>query len=662
MILFMLLLISQIYCLLFTNKSLFSFYNSKITTVYTIAIVNLYVFTATEVLSCMHILTFWGISIIYILPSIVLSVFIIRKKIFRVFIDETGKKIKKLTNNLSFFEWMNLFLLLCFIVFEIKMAIATVPYNADSLAYRLPRIVQWSQNKTVAHYATNYMPQVAVAPLPEFIGTHIYLLCEGQDYLLNLTQSISFLLSGAFVYWIADLLVNNHVLSSVGMWIWYTCPIALAESITTQTDLVATLWILLFVYMIIWTIKENSLEKNKKNACHFFIFGILVGLAYNTKMHVLVGMIVFTVLLLIFCIRSKKSTIFIVRLAIMTLLTAAVIALPELIRIYETFGTFFPEYGGSIMLVKTMNPRYLIVNLVKSIAYNLTTNFIPETTNIANKIANVSASLFHVNLNDEAISWHNFTTHDPLWYSHDCVPYPLIMYSFLVALISFIIIGIGKLVRMHKEEKRTVSLNHFYQIGFCICAIVSYFILLIINRHVDANVRYQLVYVSLIIPFIIYMISLIKQKHLIQSLIGGIIVLICFSFINQTIYNTNVIKLYGNNREKGYLAGIPDTYVSYTAVADIVVDMGANDIGIHMPGLFEYPLMKMIENRGGKYIFYNVNVENDTKKYEDENVLPDVLIYVAYDELPLYVDCHGHEYKCVYNTEDSYEKYAVYAR
>lgn len=271
MILFMLLLISQIYCLLFTNKSLFSFYNSKITTVYTIAIVNLYVFTATEVLSCMHILTFWGISIIYILPSIVLSVFIIRKKIFRVFIDETGKKIKKLTNNLSFFEWMNLFLLLCFIVFEIKMAIATVPYNADSLAYRLPRIVQWSQNKTVAHYATNYMPQVAVAPLPEFIGTHIYLLCEGQDYLLNLTQSISFLLSGAFVYWIADLLVNNHVLSSVGMWIWYTCPIALAESITTQTDLVATLWILLFVYMIIWTIKENSLEKNKKNACHFFI-------------------------------------------------------------------------------------------------------------------------------------------------------------------------------------------------------------------------------------------------------------------------------------------------------------------------------------------------------------------------------------------------------
>lgn len=96
-----------------------------------------------------------------------------------------------------------------------------------------------------------------MAPLPKFIGTHIYLLCGRQDYLLNLVQSISFLLSDAFVWWITDLLVNNQVLASVGMWIWYTCPVALAESIITQTDLVAALWILLFVYMIIWTIKEH---------------------------------------------------------------------------------------------------------------------------------------------------------------------------------------------------------------------------------------------------------------------------------------------------------------------------------------------------------------------------------------------------------------------
>ena len=40
------------------------------------------------------------------------------------------------------------------------LAFMTWPYNWDSLTYHLPRIAQWAQNKSVAHYAVNDVRQV----------------------------------------------------------------------------------------------------------------------------------------------------------------------------------------------------------------------------------------------------------------------------------------------------------------------------------------------------------------------------------------------------------------------------------------------------------------------------------------------------------------------
>lgn len=660
MILFMAMLPVLIIAFMYGQVNFFSYNNFRISLVYTIGITSLIIFVITELLSCIKLLSFIGLSVVYVALDLTLLLYLSSKGILGVFFSKIEMFIVERVKKSDNYERVNSILVVTFIVYETVMAVLTVPYNADSMAYHLPRIYYWTQSKTVEHYATNYLQQVATATMAEFTGTHIYILSGKQDYFLNLIQCFSLILCGFVIKWITELLIERKMLSYLAMWIWYFCPIALAESLTTQTDLLASLWILLFAYVLLWLIVNKSIEVKKNVVFHFFILGVFVGLAYNTKVHIIVAMIVYTGLLLVYCLKCKTSIRIMLVLASTTVITAIVVAIPEMIRICLTFGALFPELGGAIMLVKTVNPRYLAVNVIKGIVYNMTTNVIPDTRNWAIVAVNAAATIFGVELNDERISWHDFYVHPQPWYSHDSAPYPLVMYCFLIAFFYFIFLIIRKKRKNALAVQPKEEIKNYICIGYSSCSIISFFLIMTINRHVDANVRYQLVYIALIIPFIVYVLSLNKSYDMTNCIIGGISVLLIISFINQTIYNVNIIKVSEGDRAKGYLNALEGTYSSYVSVANVINDTGAKTVGTHIH-LFSYPMLKMLESRG-EYLIYDVNVDNITKKYEDERFKPEVLVYISFDDLPESMECHGDEYHLIYSIEDSYENYAVYMR
>lgn len=85
-------------------------------------------------------------------------------------------------------------LLLCSVGFIVAtvglIAIIAPPNNWDSMDYHMSRVAHWIQNHSIAHYPTNYTPQLYQNPWSEFVILHFQIL-SGGDYFANLVQWFS---------------------------------------------------------------------------------------------------------------------------------------------------------------------------------------------------------------------------------------------------------------------------------------------------------------------------------------------------------------------------------------------------------------------------------------------------------------------------------------
>jgi len=342
---------------------------------YIVIIFSTLVWTITETLSFFHAVTTLGVYVAWIF--VVGIVFYISYKkqwhlfdLFKSYLENLILKIKLLFVNNERMEKGTFFLLAAIVLAGITFVLAlfTVPNNGDSLAYHLPRVCSWIENKSVSYYPVYDKRQLYYSPLSEYIILHIRLI-TGNDNFFNLVQWAGYVVSANMTYRIARLLNCPKMYAAAGTLLFMLSPIAIAESITTQTDLTSTAVFLIFV----WFVLRMGLERKYHITEPKFILNIIacsisIGIGFLTKMSICFIMIPFLIWLGICVFLKKEKICDMIKACLIAGIIILVFASPSFVRNMKSFGSVLPMEETRLM-TKTLNPRLILLNICKNLTY-----------------------------------------------------------------------------------------------------------------------------------------------------------------------------------------------------------------------------------------------------------------------------------------------------
>lgn len=380
-------------------------------------------------------------------------------------------------------------LVICIVLSGILLvgALFTVPYNYDSMTYHLARIGHWMDNGSVNYYLTNIDRQLYSPVLSEYNMLFLMLL-SGGDRWLNLQQYVSMLITAYYIYKVARMLGTDRTFSIFGVFVFFTMPLTISQSITTQNDLSAAMWYVLFLYYLLWFIqiegirfpwkekelpkdnrKENKKESKKESKKEtkketarelvekLICIGACVGFAFLMKVSVCASMIFFMPWLLVCCIRRKDRLKDLLSAAGISLGALLVIISETLIRTYISCGSFIADTTSGDIMVATKNVSYIIVNILKNYSLLITQHLWTWINGFIYRIAISVGALLHVEVNNVAIAFHGFdfitylNTGDDM-YSHDRTSSAFAAYFALLAGVLLVIALIRVFVAALKKN------------------------------------------------------------------------------------------------------------------------------------------------------------------------------------------------------------------
>jgi hypothetical protein len=324
-----------------------------------------------NVFSFNYVLIFWGLInglIIYLNKEK------IKLNVFSVFSQKII--IPKKEKSILFFIFFLIILPLLF------LAIFIPPNNWDSMAYHLPRVEHWIQNKNIYPYPTNIVRQVLTSPLSEYIIANFQILAS-TDSFSNLVQFASFifiLFSATLIFSLLKIRIKGQLFLILAL---FSLPMMLFQATTTQTDLLASFFFLSFILFALLIIQTEAGFKT-----NFIFLALSLTLGILTKYHIAIFAAPIVLYLLFILLKKKTNSNTIFAFLISFLAIATILVLLFARNIY-----FF----GSITGKDLFDENATIVNSTISIQNMFSNNFKHIVDFISIPINGYNNLLFSIN-------------------------------------------------------------------------------------------------------------------------------------------------------------------------------------------------------------------------------------------------------------------------
>jgi hypothetical protein len=464
----------------------------RLSTIKAFIAITFFSYIICEILSLFNLLSFNFVLLFWIFINVTI-IFLNKEKIklniFRIFSQKIiiPKKEKNVLFFISFIIILPLLLLAIFIA----------PNNWDSMAYHLPRVEHWIQNKNIYPYPTNIVRQVLTSPLSEYIIANFQVLA-GTDSFSNLVQFASFiiiLIIGTLIFSLLKIGMKGQLFLLLAL---LSIPMMLFQATTTQTDLLASFF---FISFILFALLIIQTEANFKTNFIFLALSLTLGIL--TKYHIAIFAAPI-VLYLLFVLLKKKNNANIIFAFLISCITIAVILAPLFLRNIYFFGS---TTGKDLF-----DENATIVNSTISIQNMLSNNFKHIVDFISIPINGYNNILFSVNH-----SLHNLIGVSENIPGNNWAGEPFTVNNYLnedtAGSIIHAILIILSLILLFKSKHKTKLLLLF---AYCFIAFSLYGLLF---RYTPFDIRLLLPVLILLIIICTYIIyTKITNKYIINGL------------------------------------------------------------------------------------------------------------------------------------------------
>lgn len=331
-----------------------------------------YLALTTELLSLANALTTPGVALAWSAALIFLVVLGIRGGFIWRGLQRMGAGWRSL-------KWDDFILggvLLLFSAALLVIVILSSSGNNDSLQYHLARVMHWTQNASLRHYATGFVPQLYNPIWAEEAILHFRLLW-GNDRFADLVQWLAMLASLAAL----SAICSELGIGRRGRWIAvifaFSLPMGVLQSVSTQNDYVAGFWLLCAALLCIRLIRRPS------GRLDALMLGLAVGLGLLTKGTFYPFVVPFGLLTLFVVIRwawsqSDRKLAFRHAAASCGIMVLAIFGLNAgyWARNFDTFGgPLGPSFWVSRMTAGSVSIGGFFSGLIAQVAMNFSTPF-----------------------------------------------------------------------------------------------------------------------------------------------------------------------------------------------------------------------------------------------------------------------------------------------
>jgi hypothetical protein len=197
-----------------------------------------YMILSTEILSIFKAVTKLGLVIVWLLPCLIASSWMINRVKRGLQITFPRGQLPK--------GWVDRGLSMAVVgIVGVTGLIAWLapPQTWDSLNYHMPRVAQWAQARAVRHFATGIETQNSMPPGAEMAILNLYVL-TGGDRLANFVEWFAMLGSVIAVSLVAKQLGGGSVGQLAAAVFTATLPMGLIQASSTMTDYVLAFWMI----------------------------------------------------------------------------------------------------------------------------------------------------------------------------------------------------------------------------------------------------------------------------------------------------------------------------------------------------------------------------------------------------------------------------------
>jgi 4-amino-4-deoxy-L-arabinose transferase-like glycosyltransferase len=480
------------------------------------------------------------------------------------------------------------------------------PGIADALGYHMPRVVFWTQSRSVDMFPTSFPQQITLQPLNEYLGLHVYILSNGQDKWMGIVQWVSFVATVVAVSLIAERLGGSRKAQAAAALFCATIPAAVLQASGPKNDLTVTFTLAAMAYFALNYFETRRLTDLLAAGISLSLGLLTKGTAYIFAPALLAGL-VFS--------RPWREQLRLLRMIPVIACCVLALNMPQYLREIRFRGS--PLGMASVYsdgeyryANDRIDPRAIFSNIVRNVALQF--NFL----NIVVKGVYHVDALFHIDTNDPATTWPGtrFGKMPNYCWEHEmCAPSPL-------QVIVFAYVGLLLLWSSLRTKTRSVLACYFVGVfGMFVCFCIAV-------RWQPWHTRMQAAILMLTSPAVgIAAVERLQSKFLVASCAA-------FALLGQPYvyrnYSRKVISrasVLWTEPTTQYFSDYRDTERDYRKAVTALRASECRDVGIdnsydatatppRQPPE-EYPVMALLKSSRPETRFIHVGVHDSSRRY-----------------------------------------------